>query len=66
MRPSRVIAAVRERGYQLPREIQLPLSRREVARLVWAELEHQPVPASFFQQDVSWQVGPTRDGAPGG
>ncbi len=63
---SRVIAAVRERGYELPREIQLPLTRREVARLVWAELEHQPVPASFFQQDVSWQVGPTRDGSPGG
>ena len=61
----RVVSTVKERGYQFLKPIELPLTRRELARLVWAELEGQPVPASHFQQAIPWQADPARDGLPG-
>lgn len=61
---NRVVAAVKERGYQLLKEIRLPLARREVARQVWAEISDQPVPPAFFQQAIPWQADPARDGLP--
>ena len=61
---ARVVSTVRERGYRFSKTIKLPLTRRELARQVWAELQGQPVPASHFQQPISWQVDPERDGLP--
>ena len=61
----RVVSTVKERGYQFLKPIEIPLTRRELARLVWAELEGQPVPASHFLQAIPWQADPARDGLPG-
>lgn len=60
----RVVAAVDERGYRLSKAIVLPLKRRELARAVWAEIEGQPVPESFFEEAIAWKVDPKRDGVP--
>ena len=60
----RVVATVDERGYRLTKSIELPLTRRELAKQIWAEIERQPVPKSFFEKAIAWKVDPTRDGVP--
>lgn len=61
---ARVVSTVKERGYQFSTAIKLPVTRREAAKLLWAELRGQPVPASHFQQAIPWQADPERDGLP--
>lgn len=63
---ARVVSTVKERGYRFSKTIKLPITRRELARQVWAELQNQPVPASHFQKAIPWTVDPERDGIPGG
>lgn len=60
----RVVSTVKERGYQFSGVITHPITRREFARQVWAELKSQPVPATHFQQHIRWQSDPERDGLP--
>ncbi len=61
---ARVIATVKERGYKFATPIKLPLTRRQIAKQVWAEIQSQPVPASHFRRPIAWQPNPKRDGLP--
>ncbi|MCP4886178.1 MAG: FAD-dependent oxidoreductase, partial [Planctomycetaceae bacterium] len=61
---TRVVSTVKERGYKFSKMITLPITRRELGRQVWAELQGQPVPASHFKQPITWQADPERDGLP--
>lgn len=61
---ARVVSTVKQRGYQFSKTIELPITRRETARQVWAELQSQLVPTSYFQQPIPWQANPRLDGLP--
>lgn len=62
---AQVVSTIKERGYRFSKPIKLPLTRRELARLVWAELQGQPVRASHFEKPIPWKFNPDRDGLPG-